>query len=571
MKIKAMFQRKEYLLLGSILLLGLLLRFFSLSSFPNGFSRDEAFLGYNAYSLLMTGRDLNGHFMPLFLESFLYTPAGYSYFSIPFIKIFGLGIFSIRFASALFGVLTIPAIFFLSKNLLTLGLSKKYPEKTVRAICLLSSFFIAIAPWHINLSRTASVSTVVTFFIVLGSYFFTEWILSKEKKFVAFSFASYLLSLFFYIAPFSFLPPFILLFYFLFRHTISKGNKKTFGLLYLLFIVPVAFVFLSPTLSLRVQSLSITKNPLVKLILIEDTGRDGVGHIPPVVARSFHNKVSVVSDIFLQNYFGHFTYNYLFRDNAFPERFKIPESGLLFPIYLLAIILGVYYLLRTDGPLKWLLLGWIVLGPVGSGFASDDVPNLQRTLFMLPPLIIIAAIGIAGFFNSHARRINLVAGFILISFLIYEFIVYLHLYYFHENAYRPWYRQDGYQELVAKVNKYKSGYEKVVITNRESAPTIFFLFFNKYDPSAMQKTVEKSILRDTDRISFANYEMTQEECPLRVDVDPINGSKVLVGEKGILYVNSGFCKNDNLPPVVKILETVKREDGSTVFYLMTIY
>jgi 4-amino-4-deoxy-L-arabinose transferase-like glycosyltransferase len=37
---------------------------------------------------------------------------------------------------------------------------------------LASSFLLAITPWHINLSRTASVSTLVTFFIILGCYFF---------------------------------------------------------------------------------------------------------------------------------------------------------------------------------------------------------------------------------------------------------------------------------------------------------------------------------------------------------------------------------------------------------------
>jgi len=571
MKINISLPRNVIFLLSSFFVLGIILRFFALSSFPNGFSRDEAFLGYNAFSILVTGRDINSHFLPLFLESFLYTPAGYAYFSIPFIKLFGLSIFSVRFASALFGSLSIPAIFFLTKSLLSFQQDKKITERLILFMSLASSFLLAITPWHINLSRTASVSTLVTFFIILGCYFFIEWIRTNNKKLLFLSFAGYFISLFFYIAPFSFLPLFILISYFLFKKHITK-NKKTFIALYVLFLVPVLFVLLSPTLSLRVQTLSITKNPLVKLILIEDTGRDGVFNIPPLVALTFHNKLIVISDIFLQNYFSHFTYNYLFRDNGYPERFKIPESGLLFPVYLIFIAMGIYYLFRSEGNIKWFLIGWILLGPIGSGFASDDVPNLQRTLFMLPPILIVSAYGIAKVLQDLSKKgINkLILILILIIVLLYEFITYLHLFYYHENAYRPWYRQDGYQDLISKINRLKNSYSKVVVTNRESAPTIFLLFFNKYDPASMQKTVAKSILRDTDRISFSNYEITQEECPLRVELDPKTGIKNLMGQKGMLYVNSGFCKNENLPSNVKILDTVYRADGSKVFLIMTI-
>lgn len=572
MKIKSWFFRYEVLILLLISVLGLIIRIYDLSSFPNGFSRDEAFLGYNAYSLLMTGKDINSHFLPLFLESFLYTPAGYSYVSAFFMKIFGPSIFSVRFASSFFGALTIPALFFLVKSIFALDKERKYSEKTIKIVGLVTVFLLATSPWHINLSRTASVSSVVTFFIILGCYFFAQSIAKNSRKYIALSFVSYIVSLFFYIAPFSFLPPFILMSFLLFRKQISKGNKKYFAILSVLFIIPVIYVFLSPTLSLRIKSLSLTESPLVKLVLIEDTGRDGVGNIKPPVARAFHNKVTVISDLFFQNYFSHFSYNYLFRDNGFPERFKIPGSGLLLPINLVFIALGLYYLFRSEGKVRWFLLGWVLLGPVGSGFASDDVPNLQRTLFLLPPLLIISSIGIVTLFITirKSKILTIVFGSLFISMFFYQFIFYLHQYYFHENSYRPWYRQDGYSELIEKINKYQGGYKKIVITNRESAPTIFLLFFNAYDPESIQKTIKKSTLRDTDRISFSNYQITQEECPLRIELNPATGIKTITGEKGILYVNSGFCKNDNLPPNVKVIDTVVRGDGSKVFFIMNV-
>src|SRR5437660_10802243 len=105
--------RKSLLLLILFFFLGAFLRFYLLGNIPTGFHRDEAFLGYNAYSILLTGRDMTGHLFPLHLESFLYSPAGYSYFSIPFIAVFGLSAFSVRFASAFFGSITLLLVPFL--------------------------------------------------------------------------------------------------------------------------------------------------------------------------------------------------------------------------------------------------------------------------------------------------------------------------------------------------------------------------------------------------------------------------------------------------------------------------
>src|SRR5437016_2654950 len=94
-------QWRYILLLAIIFSLAFFLRVYKLGDVPTGFHRDEAYLGYNAYSILKTGKDISGNMLPLHLKSFLYSPAGYSYFSIPFIVLFGLNEFAIRFPSAI--------------------------------------------------------------------------------------------------------------------------------------------------------------------------------------------------------------------------------------------------------------------------------------------------------------------------------------------------------------------------------------------------------------------------------------------------------------------------------------
>jgi 4-amino-4-deoxy-L-arabinose transferase-like glycosyltransferase len=129
--------KKVFLVLFSILFLGVFLRFYQLGTVPQGLHRDEAFLGYNAYSILKTGKDMSGNFLPLHLQSFLYSPAGYSYFSIPFIALFGLSAFSVRFASAFFSSGSIVLVFFLSRKIFE-------DSKDKNLISIVSAFLLAI-------------------------------------------------------------------------------------------------------------------------------------------------------------------------------------------------------------------------------------------------------------------------------------------------------------------------------------------------------------------------------------------------------------------------------------------
>src|SRR3989344_3496317 len=106
------------LLLTIIIVIASVLRLWQLGQVPISPDLDEAALGYNAYSILQTGRDEYGKFLPIVLRSFDdYKPALYSYLTIPSILIFGLNVFAVRLPSAIFGILTVLATFFLVKEL----------------------------------------------------------------------------------------------------------------------------------------------------------------------------------------------------------------------------------------------------------------------------------------------------------------------------------------------------------------------------------------------------------------------------------------------------------------------
>ena len=71
-------------ILAILTALALVLRVWALGQVPPGIDADEAALGYNAYSLLKTGRDEYGVPHPLVFESFGdYKRPVYFYFAIP--------------------------------------------------------------------------------------------------------------------------------------------------------------------------------------------------------------------------------------------------------------------------------------------------------------------------------------------------------------------------------------------------------------------------------------------------------------------------------------------------------
>lgn len=547
-------------LLFIIVLLGSVLRFYQLGNVPIGFHKDEAFLGYNAYSIAKTGKDMNSVYLPLHLQSFIYSPAGYSYASIPFITVFGLSPFSVRFASAFFGSATIIVTFFI-----VLKLFSKFVYK--EQLALLSSFFIAISPWNINLSRTATENTLVVFFISLGVLLYMRWLSNSKLRTLIFTFLSFGVTLLLYQAARAFLPLFIPLLVFTFWQFPKIKKIVPVVVLFLtIIILPLLFILLSKDLSLRIKTVSVFAGEGTQLMLDEQIREDGVAGTARLITRVFHNKFVAYGQQVWQNYSSHFTYDFLFTENSLPQRYRVPMQGLLYFFELPLIIFGLWFLLKAQKSVALFLIGWILLAPVGAALTFDDVPNLQRTLIVFPALSIFIAFGAFSLWTLLKRhKVFPILISLFFTLACYNFAYYLHQYYIHATRHQTFYRSEGYKDLVAQVNTLLPKYKKAVITDRESSPTIFFLFYGLYDPSQFQKDTKNTTQHDFDRIGFAKYEFSQEECPLKIkQLD--SGEKVLAGEKGVLYVNSGLCP---LQEGTTTISEIKRPDNSTVFKIFS--
>src|SRR3989344_1271339 len=89
-----------------ILLFAAFLRFWKINEVPVSLFGDELDVGYQAYSILKTGKDYSGNFWPLHFHSLAEwrTPL-YLYSSVPTVALFGISPLGVRLPAALFGVL----------------------------------------------------------------------------------------------------------------------------------------------------------------------------------------------------------------------------------------------------------------------------------------------------------------------------------------------------------------------------------------------------------------------------------------------------------------------------------
>ena len=156
-----------------IILFASFLRLYDLSSIPAGVNRDEASIGYTAYSILQTGKDEYGKRLPLSFESFGDWKLPLYIYNYSFVKVLGLTELSVRLPSALAGIFTIGALFALVRVLFA-----NIP------LALLSSFILSIMPWHIHISRVESESNIAILFVTLATILFLKLLRTNVRYFL---------------------------------------------------------------------------------------------------------------------------------------------------------------------------------------------------------------------------------------------------------------------------------------------------------------------------------------------------------------------------------------------------
>lgn len=461
-----------------IFVLASCLRLYKLGQNPPNLYWDEVSLGYNAYSILKTGRDEHGQFLPIdrFVAFGDYKPPGYIYMTVPFIWLFGLNEFSVRLPSALAGIGTVILTYFLTREIVK-NFFKKKPS-TNELIALISSFLLAISPWHLQMSRVAFEANLALFFNTAALLFFFVAI-KKKPKFLVLS------SLFFMLAFYTFNANrivsilLVLGLALFFRKEIWQKRKAAAvaGLLAVVLALPSARFLASTEGKLRFKEVSIFNN--LEPLITSNQQIEWLGNSK--LARLFFNRRIAYGWHFLKHYFDHFEPKYLFISGDRNPRFSTQDAGLFYLFELPLLLMGFYYLLRKkDQNLKFLLF-WLAVALIPSSLAKET-PHALRTLSQIPAPQIMAAIGVWGIYKKSQTKYRKFLHFAFCILIFSNVVYYFHSYWVHwpVESFREW--QHGYKPAVLAVKEREAAFGRVVISKALKRPYVYFLFYNIYPP-----------------------------------------------------------------------------------------
>lgn len=469
--------KKEKNLLFFVLILAFILRVIKVNDLPPLYT-DEASFGYNSYSILKTGRDEYGKFLPLVLRSFGdWKPALSSYLAIPFIALFGLNEFSVRLPSVILGTATVFLIYKLVKELF------KEKEFINSPLALVSAFLLAISPWHIHFSRMTMLVGIECFFIVGGVYFFLK-AMNDQEKFLPYSAAFYSLAFYTYYGARITIPLILLSLFFLYKRQLSKLKKNFFFfcLLSALMLLPLVIFFIKnpAVLSARVKWVSLFRYPEVRIKIWQATVLDGV-NANPLVTRFLHNKPTFYTKDILRRILQHFSPNFLlfYGDKAAP--FQISGMGTTYLILYPFLVWGFIIFIKKFRMERLILFFMLFISAIPASFTAYT-PAANRSFGMVIPLQILTALGLISFLkiiktHPHFGRIKVI--FSILFFV--NFIFFLRQYFYVNLKKIPREFHFGQKELVNFI-KEQNNYEKV-INSANASSYIYYLFYQKYSPS----------------------------------------------------------------------------------------
>jgi len=377
------FKALEIFLLAFIVLLGLFIYLYKLGEIPPGLYLDEAGTGYNAYSILKTGKDEYGKYFPMAMRLFgSYSPPFYIYFSVPVMAIFGLSVFSTRFISAISGAVAITIVFFIIKEL-KITKSRYAP--------LVATLFFAITPWAVFYSRMGYEQNLAFLFFSL-SVLITQKSLNNPKLLAiaipTMSLATYTDYSQRLLAPLLFAG--IIIIYK--DKLLVKKNIRP-----IIYGIIIAAIIQIPNLKMLFTSSFFTKTDHLYTDVVYSQAQKITHFLPSVIA---------VPLAFLREFLSKFTTYYSPRSLFFlPDsdlQRSIPELSVFYSWMLIPYTIGFYYLWRkrTSLSTRFIIL-LLIITPLPGALTREPF-HIQRTLPLLLPLTLIISIGIDRFIKNKS-------------------------------------------------------------------------------------------------------------------------------------------------------------------------
>lgn len=577
-------------LIGGIIVFAFLLRVPFLSLYPIGFTPDEASFGYDAYSILHTGKDQWGHMLPLVLESFGDFKAPlYTYVAIPFVAIFGLNENAVRLPNALLGVGAVWVVYKLVTELLSSQKGRQIADHVrndgCTLIALTSAFLLAISPWHIQLSRGAFEANMISFLLTLGLFLFFKGL--TRQKYLVWSSIVLGLSLFSYHSAKVVVPlivAFIVVMYWkelkqkvsqvLRVPKVPQVGKRDLILASLIFIICIFFTAITffQGAGRRASDVSIFNGALeAQADARYKSIQEGTN---PTIARILHNKYFVTIDRFVDNYTSYFSTEFLFVDGPRESTYGMMQhTGVLY-WFELALLLSFLIFLFKNKKQKylWILVFWLFISPIPASLTQGVGHAANRAATMIPVLQIIAGIGLYQLiiickqfgFERLPRLLRILAMTSLAGIVIFSLSGFLKNYIFFSPITLAKPMLYGNMEVAEWLKEHASDKTNIIVSNKLSEPHIYIAFVNKWNPKDYQRATEDWNRYKDEGLTFLDqlysYRLGKYNFK-RIDKEDLVGldNTILVG------------KPEEFPDSMEVIKRFMYPDGSVSLLVVAPY
>lgn len=456
-----------YLTLVIALVVAVAARFYLLGAVPVGIHADEASYGYDAYSLLKTGKDIWGNQYPLIFKSFGEYKLNLPYLIAPAISAFGLNTFSTRLPSAVLGLGTVVMLYLTLSNI-----------RPARALNLFLSIIFAASPWAFGLSRVFYESNSALFFLSVGIFTYVRAKkLGKPDRLYYLGLIGLALAGYFY-APMRFIGLAI----FIFGLFWTGINIKKSLLIYLLVILPILPQYFSGVGLNRLRQESARRDFEYSLVINEN--RALCGH---PLCYLYWNKPIMRAENIVRTFLRQLDLEYLFLETA--DTYIISFDSGAYLAYLAPFFLvGLIHLIKKQ---SWYYLAILFVSLLVS--ASAAKVTIYRNAAGLYLVFLVTAFGLYASYDyliKLPRRLRLLifGTFLLVAAFMHTRYL---LHYFRIYRYSPVFAWSADAEELAKlVGSKRKEYRTIIDKSAGDFGPLYMIFYNADDPDEVRARAE---------------------------------------------------------------------------------
>lgn len=563
----------EIFFLAGVLLVGLLFRVYRLAEVPAGLYIDELDLGYQAQSLLETGKDYRGTQSPFYVRSFNSDRTPVPAYAMAMTSLlFEKPELQVRMMSVFFGLMVIGSGYWLVR----IWTQKPGAAASVAVI-------LAVSPWQIQFSRIGFEATSVGGVYLLAMVLFFLWYRNRNPWYFLAASTVLGLGMYTYRTMSLFVPLTFVVWLVMFYKEIFSQSRVVVMMGALIAIMMTGSFLWATTVGAkdeaRINQISIFSDSTVPIWVMRNREVDSGDLVDATVGKQavwwskmFHNKGESWAMKLANNYLSTFSSEFLFIKGDINFRHHVGKMGMLFKFDVIGLAAGLWWVVgqRKNKMFQWLLVWWL-LAPLPAALTMDGNSHASRLYIWSLPLLLIVGLG---WWRVMVLLAKVKWGWwlqlgIVVAYGI-SFGTYAHQYLTHyaiESARDFGY---GYKQVIEKVEALKGNYRHVWISESHDPPGPYYWYWSRLDPRFVQRcgtdfSAEKLTGECEVGVSAINWKKLRETTEAWPELLVKGDLYVLIWGDVPLDLRPG---HDVLPEGLRLVDYVTFPDNEPGFYLI---